>query len=104
MRAMKKGPTADFRSAVMFAMIRRLNFLFSGIYRACNSGERGMLYWTGNWVTFLDSLLQTALLAERADSLRLPTRVRYLRIDPVKHMEHIQEKGDFLFVQAKNFL
>lgn len=54
-----------------------------------------MLYWTGNWVTFLDSLLQTALLAERADSLRLPTRVRYLRIDPVKHMEHIQERGKF---------
>lgn len=54
-----------------------------------------MLYWTGNWVTFLDSLLQTALLAERADSLRLPTRVRYLRIDPVKHMEHIQERGNF---------
>lgn len=52
-----------------------------------------MLYWTGNWVTFLDSLLQTALLAERGDSLRLPTRVRYLRIDPIKHLEHIIEKG-----------
>ena len=38
---------------------------FRGIYKACNSGERGYLYWTGNWVTFLDSLLQTALLAER---------------------------------------
>lgn len=52
-----------------------------------------MLYWTGNWITFLDSLLQTALLAERADSLRLPTRVRYIRIDPIKHLEHIQERG-----------
>ena len=68
-------------------------FLFKGIYRACNSGERGTLYWTGNWVTFLDSLLQTALLAERADTLRLPTRVRYLRIDPVRHLECIEEKG-----------
>jgi len=44
-------------------------------------------------VTFLDSLLQTALLAERADTLRLPTRVRYLRIDPVRHLECIEEKG-----------
>uniref|UniRef100_A0A914S4R3 Fatty acid synthase n=1 Tax=Parascaris equorum TaxID=6256 RepID=A0A914S4R3_PAREQ len=67
-----------------------------GIYRTCNSGERGMLYWTGNWITFLDSLLQTALLAERAYSLRLPTRVRYIRIDPVKHLEHIQERVHFL--------
>uniref|UniRef100_A0A915PSY3 Fatty acid synthase n=1 Tax=Setaria digitata TaxID=48799 RepID=A0A915PSY3_9BILA len=75
---------------------------FRGIYRACNSGERGMLYWTGNWVTFLDSLLQTALLAERADSLRLPTRVRYLRIDPVKHMEHIQEKDGIQVIELRN--
>ncbi|EPB72575.1 Beta-ketoacyl synthase protein [Ancylostoma ceylanicum] len=65
---------------------------FRGIYKTCNSGERGYLYWTGNWVTFLDSLLQTALLAERADTLRLPTRVRHLRIDPVKHLEHLIEK------------
>jgi fatty acid synthase, animal type len=64
-----------------------------GIYRTCNSGERGTLYWTGNWVTFLDSLLQTALLAERADTLRLPTRVRYLRIDPTKHLECVEQKG-----------
>lgn len=64
-----------------------------GIYRACNSGEKGTLYWTGNWVTFLDSLLQTALLAERADTLRLPTRIRYLRIDPNKHLKSIEERG-----------
>ncbi|VDP12544.1 unnamed protein product [Onchocerca flexuosa] len=75
---------------------------FRGIYRACNSGERGMLYWTGNWVTFLDSLLQTALLAERADSLRLPTRVRYLRIDPIKHMEHIQEIDGIQVIELRN--
>ncbi|VDN07232.1 unnamed protein product [Thelazia callipaeda] len=75
---------------------------FRGIYRACNSGERGMLYWTGNWVTFLDSLLQTALLAERADSLRLPTRVRYLRIDPVKHLERVQEKDGIQVIELRN--
>ncbi|MFH4976009.1 hypothetical protein AB6A40_002718 [Gnathostoma spinigerum] len=75
---------------------------FRGIYRTCNSGERGMLYWTGNWVTFLDSLLQTALLAERADSLRLPTRVRYLRVDPVKHLEHIQETDGIQVIELRN--
>ncbi|KJH41745.1 acyl transferase domain protein [Dictyocaulus viviparus] len=58
---------------------------FRGIYKTCNSGERGYLYWTGNWVTFLDSLLQTALLAERADTLRLPTRMFELRNDLATH-------------------
>ncbi|KHN72457.1 Fatty acid synthase [Toxocara canis] len=75
---------------------------FRGIYRTCNSGERGMLYWTGNWVTFLDSLLQTALLAERADTLRLPTRVRYLRVDPIKHLEHIQECDGIQVIELRN--
>ncbi|KAJ1364192.1 hypothetical protein KIN20_024223 [Parelaphostrongylus tenuis] len=75
---------------------------FRGIYKTCNSGERGYLYWTGNWVTFLDSLLQTALLAERADTLRLPTRVRHLRIDPVKHLEHIIEKDGIQMFELRN--
>lgn len=75
---------------------------FRGIYKTCNSGERGYLYWTGNWVTFLDSLLQTALLAERADSLRLPTRVRHLRIDPAKHLEHIHEMDGIQVVELRN--
>lgn len=75
---------------------------FRGIYKTCNSGERGFLYWNGNWVTFLDSLLQTALLAERTDTLRLPTRVRHLRIDPVKHLEHIVEKDGIQVVELRN--
>ena len=75
---------------------------FRGVYSTCNSGERGTLYWTGNWVTFLDSLLQTALLAERADTLRLPTRVRYLRVDPVKHLEHVVEQDGIQVVELRN--
>uniref|UniRef100_A0AC35U6Z3 Carrier domain-containing protein n=1 Tax=Rhabditophanes sp. KR3021 TaxID=114890 RepID=A0AC35U6Z3_9BILA len=75
---------------------------FRGIYKTCNSGERGTLYWNGNWVTFLDSLLQTALLAERADTLRLPTRVRYLRVDPVKQLENIQEVDGLNIIELRN--
>ncbi|CAJ0959176.1 unnamed protein product, partial [Mesorhabditis belari] len=75
---------------------------FRGIYRTCNSGERGTLYWTGNWVTFLDSLLQTALLAERADSLRLPTRVRYLRVDPEKHLGSVIEQDGIQVIELRN--
>uniref|UniRef100_A0A0N4ZTR7 Fatty acid synthase n=1 Tax=Parastrongyloides trichosuri TaxID=131310 RepID=A0A0N4ZTR7_PARTI len=75
---------------------------FRGIYKVCNSGEKGQLYWTGNWVTFLDSLLQTSLLAEKADSLRLPTRIRYLRVDPVKHLESIVDVDGLQLVELRN--
>uniref|UniRef100_A0A0N5CAY3 Fatty acid synthase n=1 Tax=Strongyloides papillosus TaxID=174720 RepID=A0A0N5CAY3_STREA len=75
---------------------------FRGIYKVCNSGEKGKLYWTGNWVTFLDTLLQTSLLAERNDTLRLPTRIRYLRIDPVKHLESVIDQDGLQLVELRN--
>uniref|UniRef100_A0AC35TUX3 Carrier domain-containing protein n=1 Tax=Rhabditophanes sp. KR3021 TaxID=114890 RepID=A0AC35TUX3_9BILA len=75
---------------------------FRGIYKTCNSGERGTLYWNGNWVTFLDSLLQTSLLSERSDTLRLPTRVRYLRVDPVKQLASVQEIDGINVIELRN--
>ncbi|KFD52748.1 hypothetical protein M513_06404 [Trichuris suis] len=62
---------------------------FRCIYRACNAGDRTSIIWNGNWVTFLDALLQTALLMEKMDTLKLPTRMRYLRIDPEKHLKSV---------------
>ncbi len=67
---------------------------FRGIFKASNSGDRGTLHWTGNWVTFLDSLLQMTILVERTDTLRLPTRLRYIRIDPVRHAKSIVEESN----------
>ena len=72
---------------------------FRGIHKARNSGVKGWINWTGNWVSFLDSLLQTTLLferadtllSERADTLRVPTRLRYMRIDPVRHLKNVTE-------------
>lgn len=69
---------------------------FQGIYKACNSGDRSTLLWNNNWVTFLDSLLQCALLREKAETLRLPVRLRYLRVDPIKHRECVTELGEKL--------
>uniref|UniRef100_A0A913I721 Fatty acid synthase n=1 Tax=Strongyloides stercoralis TaxID=6248 RepID=A0A913I721_STRER len=75
---------------------------FRGIYKVCNSGEKGKLYWNGNWVTFLDSLLQTSLLVEKADTLRLPTRLRYLRIDPVKHLNSVIDEEGLQLIELRN--
>ncbi|GMR51168.1 hypothetical protein PMAYCL1PPCAC_21363, partial [Pristionchus mayeri] len=77
---------------------------FRGVQRMCNSGERGTLLWTGNWVTFLDTLLQASLLTERADTLRLPTRVRYMRIDPEKHLKSVVVKDGIEVIELKNDL
>lgn len=67
---------------------------FRGINKMSNTGRRFTLGWNGNWISFLDTLLQGTLLAERSDTLRLPVRMRYLRIDPKKHVSSVQEEDD----------
>jgi fatty acid synthase len=77
---------------------------FRGIHRARNSGVHGTLKWTGNWVSFLDSLLQTALLAERGDTFRLPTRLRYMRIDPLRHLAAVRDDNGVPVIELYNDL
>nr|XP_002738672.1 PREDICTED: fatty acid synthase-like [Saccoglossus kowalevskii] len=60
---------------------------FQGITRANNSGNKGMLAWNGNWVSFTDTMLQIQILRQPGRSLRLPTRIRRIRIDPVEHFK-----------------
>uniref|UniRef100_A0A8C0C432 Fatty acid synthase n=1 Tax=Buteo japonicus TaxID=224669 RepID=A0A8C0C432_9AVES len=59
---------------------------FQGVLE-CNS--EGKVLWNGNWVTFLDTLLHVTILAESGRSLRLPTRIRSVYIDPVLHQKQV---------------
>uniref|UniRef100_A0A8C3MLY5 Fatty acid synthase n=1 Tax=Geospiza parvula TaxID=87175 RepID=A0A8C3MLY5_GEOPR len=59
---------------------------FQGVLE-CNS--EGKVLWNGNWVTFLDTLLHMLILPETGRSLRLPTRIRSVCIDPVLHREQV---------------
>jgi hypothetical protein len=45
-------------------------------------------------VVFLDQLFQAEMLPERGDTLRLPTRLRYMRIDPVRHARCVSTGED----------
>nr|XP_019963310.1 PREDICTED: fatty acid synthase-like [Paralichthys olivaceus] len=67
---------------------------FQGILESNNSGDRGKLLWTGNWVTFLDTMLQMIVVGLSGRSLRLPTRIRSVCIDPAVHLEKICEYTD----------
>lgn len=54
-------------------------------------GTNGELKWTGEWISFLDTMLQLSVLRLPGRGLRLPTRVRSLRIDPSIHLERAKE-------------
>ncbi|KAA8581129.1 hypothetical protein FQN60_002710 [Etheostoma spectabile] len=62
---------------------------FQGILESNNAGNSGKLEWTGNWVTFLDTMLQMIVAGLSGRSLRLPTRIRSVCVDPTIHLEKV---------------
>ncbi|XP_037134459.1 fatty acid synthase [Syngnathus acus] len=75
---------------------------FQGILESNNSGDNGKLQWTGNWVTFLDTMLQMIVVGLSGRSLRLPTRIRSVCIDPAIHLEKVCEYADGKLAVAVN--
>ncbi|XP_028740769.1 fatty acid synthase [Peromyscus leucopus] len=62
---------------------------FQGIFEASLEGKQGRLLWKDNWVTFLDTMLQMSILGVSQQSLRLPTRVTSIHIDPATHLQKV---------------
>ncbi|NXM57354.1 FAS synthase, partial [Illadopsis cleaveri] len=67
---------------------------FQGVLECNSEASVGKVLWNGNWVTFLDTLLHMLILPETGRSLRLPTRIRSVCIDPVLHQEHVCQYQD----------
>lgn len=45
-------------------------------------------------MTFLDALLHMLILPEAGRSLRLPTRIRSVSVDPVLHLQQVCQYKD----------
>lgn len=58
------------------------------------SGSKGKVAWTGNWVSYIDTLLQFELISIKTRELRLPTYVKEIVIDPVYHKEVIGKSSN----------
>lgn len=68
-----------------------LVFIFSGKFmglEACNlEGTYGKIRWsTGNWTTFIDSMLHLVILQEDTRFLYVPTTMGRVVIDARKHL------------------
>jgi len=50
----------------------------------------GQLEWIGNWISFIDTMLQFSILGLKVKELYLPTRIQRVIIDPAKHLEFIE--------------
>ncbi|CAL1299396.1 unnamed protein product [Larinioides sclopetarius] len=58
---------------------------FQGLAGADIEGNKGLLKWTDEWVVFLDTMLQFTILGSPKRALCLPTRIQYMKIDPILH-------------------
>jgi fatty acid synthase len=57
------------------------------------SMTKGHIAWTGNWMTFIDGMIQLMLLQMDTRDLYLPTRIRKLVIDTKFHQQEVQKLG-----------
>ena len=67
---------------------------FQGIESATQDGLKGKLLWNGNWVSFIDTMLQMSVLGLPGRGLRLPTRIRYIRVDPRQQPYEEEEENE----------
>ena len=47
--------------------------------------------WTGNWISFLDTLLQASILCTTKRNLALPVDFERIVIDPIEFLKHVKE-------------
>lgn len=65
--------------------------IFRGLKSASVTGSNGHIFWTYNWVTFMDNMLQMMILGKNSRKLLVPTRIRKLIIDPKYHIQLIKD-------------
>lgn len=66
--------------------------VFQGIHESENRGIHGKLAWDGNWISFIDTMLQFSILGQNTRELYLPTRLQRAVINPVKHLGKLTGK------------
>jgi hypothetical protein len=60
------------------------------LYVFVMSGVSGKLEWQGNWISFMDTMLQFSLLRQNTRELYLPTRLQRAIINIKKHKEIVE--------------
>jgi fatty acid synthase len=54
------------------------------------SGVSGKLEWQGNWISFMDTMLQFSILGQSTRELYLPTRLQKAIINTKKHKQIVE--------------
>ncbi|CAH1129520.1 unnamed protein product [Ceutorhynchus assimilis] len=67
---------------------------FQGIIKSDKEFLNGKLQWQGNWVTFIDTMLQFLFLSINSTELHLPTQLDSIIIKPQEHLSIIDKRHE----------
>ncbi|OTF80088.1 hypothetical protein BLA29_011935, partial [Euroglyphus maynei] len=56
---------------------------FQGLVKATGDGKNGYVKWTGQWISFVDSVLHLSLLSMPIRSLFIPVQINSFKCDPI---------------------
>ncbi|XP_032662832.1 fatty acid synthase-like [Odontomachus brunneus] len=92
-------PADDDEEEVMntkdiYKELRLRGYHYANIFRALKSasisGRKGHISWIGNWVTFMDNMLQLMILGLDTRNLYVPTKIQKIVIDTKFHYQEIR--------------
>ncbi|XP_067011949.2 fatty acid synthase [Anabrus simplex] len=85
--------TIDFSTRDIYKELKLRGYNYSGLFRSLLSVDQehthGELLWQGNWIAFMDNLLQMIILALDSRSLYVPTYIKEVSINTYEHQKHL---------------
>lgn len=86
-------PTKDFYKELK---LRGYHYtgLFKSVLDARSDGSQARIQWNGNWVSFLDCMLQVGIIAVDTRSLMVPTEIGKIIIAPKVHLSMIEKDSE----------
>lgn len=90
------SPKLDAKSIYKELRVRGYDYgaTFQGIVEAASDSSHGRVKWMGQWVSFVDSMLQIAIIGSKTRELRIPTYMEYVKCDAKAFMENIEQNKD----------
>lgn len=82
----------------IYKELRLRGYNYRGLFRGIDSYQiskgAGKIKWEGNWIAFIDNMLQTSILQEDSRLLYVPTTIQKVLIDAKKHIQYAGEFGE----------
>ncbi|KAK9884292.1 hypothetical protein WA026_005244 [Henosepilachna vigintioctopunctata] len=94
----ERSDNIKLKTKDIYKELRLRGYNYKGAFRGlqeCNStASKAWIKWDGNWVAFLDTMLQVKILQLDTRLLYVPTSIRKMTINAKKHLKYVESFGD----------